>query len=354
MSSRHHAHETVPKKSQAFCAHRRAASPESGLRRPLAYDLFAGLGGAAIGMTQVGLDVTAFERASVECESQRRRGGAVVQADVSTVDWSTHESPDLLWASPPCQPYSVGGRQRGGSDKRDGLSATLRAVKALRPPVVIVENVAGLAGPRHRPQLQRLLGGLARDGYAADARVLNCADFGVPQTRRRLFVVARRDGGPVRWPTPTHSRNGDGGRMPWVTMAEGLGLESTDQLTPRWPGDTDLMWPMQRPAPTLVSSFRPEVVARPAYRGRGAGPRQDAPGSVIISVTEALRLQGLPEGLDIAGGVNARYRQIGNAVPPVMAEALCGANRVGALATRGSVQTSDGPCASEQQEPAAA
>lgn len=85
------------------------------------------------------------------------------------------------------------------------------------------------------------------------------------------------------------------------------------------------VWTTERPSTTLVSSFRPDVVAGPGYRQAGDGPRQDAPGSISISIAEAARLQAFPNGHPWAGSRTSVFRQIGNAVPAPVAAAVAGA-----------------------------
>lgn len=84
-------------------------------------------------------------------------------------------------------------------------------------------------------------------------------------------------------------------------------------------------WTWERPSTTLVSSFRPDVVAGPGYRQAGDGPRQDAPGSISISISEAARLQAFPNGHPWQGSRTSIFRQVGNAVPPPVAAAVAGA-----------------------------
>ena len=84
-------------------------------------------------------------------------------------------------------------------------------------------------------------------------------------------------------------------------------------------------WTWERPATALVSSFRPDVVAGPGYRQAGDGPRQDAPGSISISISEAARLQAFPNGHPWQGSRTSVFRQVGNAVPPPVAAAVAGA-----------------------------
>lgn len=112
---------------------------------------------------------------------------------------------DALWASPPCQSHSQA-RQKNAHERDDawiGLDI-LRYVGELLPPIVMIENVPGY---RKHPACKEIVDGLAALGYTVDARVLNCADYGIPQTRERLIVQARRDGR-IAWPQPSNRRVG--------------------------------------------------------------------------------------------------------------------------------------------------
>jgi len=133
---------------------------------------------------------------------------------------------DLLWASPPCQPWSRAGRRLGADDERDGWPATLAAVRLLRPRWFIAENVRGVEDHLDAeviPVLRAL-------GYVVSRRTLDAADFGVPQRRQRVFVVA----GPERfpWPRPTHGRRAGLFVKPWRTMGEALGLYHVENAAP--------------------------------------------------------------------------------------------------------------------------
>lgn len=206
--------------------------------------------------------------------------------------------------------------------------------------------------------------------------------YGVPQTRKRAILLAHRDRAVDR-PKPTHSRyyprtpdKLDPGVLPWVSMAEALGRPAVGRLRSNYsdgsnPGERgyrllsqpspcitskvghwepvaanagtteeDMAWTRRRPSPTIVGSFCPDVVAAPGYRGPGDGPRQKARGSVRVTVEEAAALQSFPAGYPWRGrvkrdgeeSVGDKYRQVGDAVPPLLAAHCLAALGVGSLA----------------------
>lgn len=145
---------------------------------------------------------------------------------------------DILWASPECTHHSTarGGRPINDQSRATGHCVT-RWAEALRPPVILVENVPefqswGPIGSNGRPLKSRKgetfaawLALLCSHGYTVDHRVLRCADYGDPTTRERLFVQAVRGRRKITWPTPTHAKPADDlfgieGRRPWVPAAD--------------------------------------------------------------------------------------------------------------------------------------
>jgi DNA (cytosine-5)-methyltransferase 1 len=145
-----------------------------------------------------------------------------------------------MHGSPPCQPWSASGKGHGRADARDGMPWMLRAVAELMPLLVTVENVEGLTYAKHRDYLMWFVTELQALGYAVEWRVLNAADYGVPQTRKRLIVVGRLEG-LVKWPRATHAKEAQDGVLPWVSMASALGwgLDSPTRTVcgnrePRW------------------------------------------------------------------------------------------------------------------------
>lgn len=140
----------------------------------------------------------------------------------------------LVVGGPPCTPFSKSGfhleEKRTSSDPNASLlDEYLRIVDEARPEAFVLENVQGLTYRTHQRQFARLLGGLEALGYNPQFRVLLAADYGVPQLRRRVFVIGRRDGQQLLFPEPTHSgwsekdRVFDETKLPFKTAGEAIG-----------------------------------------------------------------------------------------------------------------------------------
>ncbi len=210
-------------------------------------ELFAGAGGLAMGISEAGFShdaVVEWDRHSCQNirENQRRGTEPFVhwplhEGDARTFDYSgIAEDVALVAGGPPCQPFSIGGKHRGRDDKRDVFPEMVRAVRELRPQAIIAENVKGLMrqsfaryfeyiilqisypeivlrpGEDWDDHLSRLekhhtsgkRGGLS---YNVVFRLLNAADYGVPQKRERVFMVGFRQDLDIEWafPRATHS-----------------------------------------------------------------------------------------------------------------------------------------------------
>ena len=198
--------------------------------------LFEGCGGSTRGLHDAGYTTTGYEYwpPAVTCAQANGFDARLHDLSDPTLDHLVPYAP-LWWASPPCQPFSAAGAGEGEFDGRDGFPWLLRLVALRLPDVLIVENVKGLTFAKHSAYLCAVLEGFRALGYDVDWRVLNCADFGVPQTRERCIIVCRRDGLPITWPMPTHTEQPGMFTAPWVTMADALG------------------WGMDRPSFTVLA-----------------------------------------------------------------------------------------------------
>ncbi len=338
-------------------------------------DLFAGAGGLSIGLQESGFDpvgaVEVMEDAARtyegyhDIEVDRRRLEEVPERDLRGMRGKV----SLVAGGPPCQPWSTGGLRRGDEDDRDGFTAMFRALELIRPEAFIIENVAGLERGKSRPYFLGLLRVLEDVlGYEVKARTLNAADYGVPQQRQRMFIVGLRTGR-FKFPEPTH---GHGHSKVWRTAGEVL----TDEPV----GDPNLSIvtyaknPHLRPSPydgllfngggrpvnldaparTILASaggnktpFIDTLGVVPEYHAtlwdaEQGKPREGygeairvglVPGVRRITVAESAALQTFPQGMDFVGRRSSQYTQIGNAVPPKLAEVVGKAVRAALLAT---------------------
>jgi DNA-cytosine methyltransferase len=352
-----------------------------------ALDLFCGAGGASIGVHAAGYTVHGYDKWPDALATHNRNGLWAGELDLSVMTaehWREHIALtgihyDLMWASPPCQGWSQGGKQLGQGDERNGFPWTLEAIEGVRPRLVITENVRGLTFKKNLPYLEaEVVEPLKAMGYRAEWRLLNCANYGIPQKRHRLFIVARLDGESC-WPEQTHSdpKAKAGlvpGTVPWVTMAEALGWTPDGEVFPMlntggdWKKGADRSeaqtkdpatdpsptvrgvpfqsswqfpdgarvqvnemeqavlqsfpvtpplpaWAHDEPAPTLSTTFG-------AVGGRKLGGHRN------LTLPEAKILQAFPEGYEFLGTRTSQYLQIGNSVPPPMAYLLAEANRL--------------------------
>ena len=175
-----------------------------------AVDLFAGAGGLSEGLRVAGFDVVgAYEANAHACATHAAaHPETAVHCGALTGHETLPSDIDLLVGGPPCQPFSGAGLKLGEHDPRDGYPIVLRLLETHQPRAVLLENVKGILAARSRPYFGRVLAALRERGYRVDFRCLQAADYGVPQRRERVFIVALRDDEDFarwRWPAPTHS-----------------------------------------------------------------------------------------------------------------------------------------------------
>jgi len=203
--------------------------------RPLAVDLFAGGGGASLGLELAGVHVAvAVNHDEVAIRTHEANHPLTEHYHRSVYDVPPHRpggrGVDLLWASPSCTHFS---RARGGRPRdnqpRDLAWVVVDWARAVLPSLIMAENVSewqtwGPLDDKGQPDASRsgesflaFVEALEGLGYVVEWRELISADYGAPTTRKRLFLVARRDGRPIVWPEPTH---GPGRPSPWRTAAE--------------------------------------------------------------------------------------------------------------------------------------
>lgn len=341
--------------------------------RGIAISLFSGAGGLDLGVEAAGYTVAAAVELDQDAADTMEKNfselrSPVIRRDILQVPTREmlraaglkgRERPDLLVGGPPCTPFSKSGFwlewKRAGLDSDASLlQAYTRVLTEARPRAFILENVYALTY-RNRasaPAFDRLLKEIDEAGYAFSWRVLNAADFGVPQLRPRLFVVGiRKRQRPPGLPEPTH-----GGRWerrvtgsearPHVTASEALaGLVTTPEreevLRGSWahllpeipPGQNYLHFTAERGHPDPVFKWRsrywsfllkldpdrpsPTIQAQP---GPNVGPFHWD--NRRLRVPELKRLFAYPDDFEFVGSRTSIQAQIGNSVPPLLAHAV--------------------------------
>lgn len=265
----------------------------------------------------------------------------------------------LLAGGPPCQPWSraaswANGSPNGLADSRSStLHAWLRALAHARPEVILLENVQGLSSLNGGEGLKLLLRGvaevnaLAGTAYNPAVFSIDAAGFGVPQHRRRVFMLAHRGGRPFTAPAPTHGDGGVAGvQEPYLTAWDAIGdldrRPADDGLRPsgKWadllptiPEGGNYLWHTARGGGVPLFGWRTRFWSfllklakdRPAWTisaspGPATGPFHW--GNRLLSSDELARLQTLPSAYRVVGNRRQVQRQIGNAVPSALAELL--------------------------------
>jgi len=370
-------------------------------------ELFAGAGGLGIGLHRAGftpLEVVEWDRWCCDTlrENTARHASDVAhwkitEGDVRSVDFAPYEDKlDLVSGGPPCQPFSLGGKHKAYSDERDMFPEAIRAVRQSRPQAFVFENVQGLPRntfrnyfeyvrlqlehpeilPRkgeewgdHLARLERHHSSGSRSGlnYRVVTRLLNAADYGVPQKRERVFLVGFREDLGIEWnfPEPTHSMDallwdqtrGDYWERLEVPRKERVlsdrAASRANKLTEQPEG---LPWKTVRDAISDLPDpeFHPRLASKHAdhrlqpgarsYKGHTGSP-YDEPSKTLkagvhgvpggenmlcrhdgsvryFSVRESARLQTFSDEIVFHGAWSETMRQLGNAVPVELAHAV--------------------------------
>lgn len=201
---------------------------QSEQRRPVAVDLFAGAGGFSLGIEQAGFDVLVavendpihaatyifnFPLTKVLCSNASTLTGSVIKKAASRAYASHHPSSrdwngqiDLVFGGPPCQGFSIIGKRLVNDERNSLIFHFYRLVTELSPHYFVMENVPGMAAGEHQTWLTLLLTQFKKAGYKVQVGVLNAADFGVPQLRKRLFLIGEAGSFSVCLPEPLFSR----------------------------------------------------------------------------------------------------------------------------------------------------
>ena len=288
---------------------------------PGVLDLFAGCGGLALGFEVQGFRTIGYEMkpAAVATYCSNLNGDCrEVFLEVGQPD----ESADVIIGGPPCQPFSQFGYQRGKRDRRNGFPIFLDAVDRIRPKIAIIENVRGVLY-RNKDYLRSVARDLERFGYAVETRILNAVDYGVPQNRERVVIVASTVG--WHWPEPLVTAPITAGTaLGEMAFQEGPATHyltsSMDQYIAEYELRSHCVTPrdlhLDRPSRTVTCRNLGAATSDMLRLRMPNGKRRR------LTVSEGARLQGFPDWFRFAGNEYEQCEQIGNAVAPLLGLAL--------------------------------
>ncbi len=325
---------------------------------PSAIGVFSGLGGLEIGLQKAGFKIQCSLDSDLDCcrslrmNHRRRR---VICRDISEISGNEllrgaqirSGSLALLAGGPPCQPFSRSneGRRRGLRDSRGRLVwEMVRLADETEPMIILIENVPGLLSAEGGCVIRQLVKDLAGLGYSVEYSLLDSASYGIPQRRKRLFVVGTRADIRFEFPSPTHGA----GLNPYATAKDAIG-DLDDGITHRGAdsiggkyghlmdaipeGMNYLYYTKEAGCP------KPRFKWRSKYwhfllkldRNQPSSTIQANPGPYVgpihwqnrhLTLREAMRIQTLPDKTRVSGSKCSSWQQVGNAVPPLLALAV--------------------------------
>lgn len=294
-------------------------------------ELCAGSGGQASGLEQAGFNHQALveiEPAACKTLKLNRPNWNVVEEDICNFSGKPYKGIDLLAAGIPCPPFSKAGKQLGAKDERDLFPEAIRIVDECRPRVVMFENVRGILDTVFDDYRNKLEKQLKKLGYQTGWRLLNASDYGVSQLRPRVvFVGIKKDMSEFfEWPEPIKYEPATVGELLFDLMKENKWRGAK-----RWRDRADSI------APTLVGGSKkhggPDLGptrAKKAWASLGVdahgladeAPEWDFVGMPRFTTRMTARIQGFDDSWEFFGKKTPVYRQIGNAFPPPVANAV--------------------------------
>lgn len=284
-------------------------------------DLFCGIGGFHVAATNLGMkcvfacDIDADARAAYEGNF-----GLHPHGDITSIVAKNIPDHDLLCAGFPCQPFSIIGSRKGFSDPRGTLFfEIIRIIREKRPKAIVLENVRQLASINKGKTLESIKEALEQLGYYVDSRILNALNFGVPQKRERILIVAtRKDIGAFPWPDkkiPMKPLSAILEKKPDEKHFVSHKIKRSRQEL-HTPKVTPSIWHENKSGNVSSHPFSCALRAGASYNYLLVN------GERRLTPREMLRLQGFPDSFEIICNDSQTRKQAGNSVPVPMIQAV--------------------------------
>jgi DNA (cytosine-5)-methyltransferase 1 len=282
----------------------------------VAIDLFAGCGGLALGFEAAGIETIGFEqdKDAVATYNKNLTGNCF---EITLTADAEYPKADLVIGGPPCQPFSVGGKQLGLKDSRDGFPIFLQAVETVKPRLCLFENVRGMMY-KNKEYLAEIIDQLENLGYEVSYQLVKAVNYEVPQNRERLIVIGHMGG--YEFPAPFDYKFTAGDALADIVHVvlddHKFVTESQDKYIAKYEKASDCVNPrdlyMDRPSRT--------VTCRNLAGATGDMHRIKLPDGrrKRLNVREGARLQSFPDWFEFSGSEASQFKQVGNAVPPLM------------------------------------
>lgn len=295
-------------------------------------ELCAGAGGQALGLEQAGFDhIALVEIEPLACQTLKlnRPDWNVINQDLRQFNATAYEGQvDLVAGGVPCPPFSIAGKQLGHLDERDLFPEAIRIASECQPKAIMLENVRGILDPKFKIYRRQILAELRKLGFFCEWRLLQASEFGVSQLRPRAILVGLQEPyyAHFQWPAIGLTKPKTVGELLYDEMKSG-----------GWPGADAWKNQANAIAPTLVGGSKKHggadlgpTRAKQAWAtlgvdGKGladAPPNSDFSGTPRLTLKMAALIQGFPNEWTFFGKKTPAYRQVGNAFPPPVAQAV--------------------------------
>jgi DNA (cytosine-5)-methyltransferase 1 len=306
---------------------------------PHSIEICAGAGGQALGLETAGFEHAALveiEKAACDTLRYNRPKWNVINGDIRYFSGAKYKGIDLLAGGVPCPPFSKAGKQLGQNDERDLFPEAIRLADEISPKAIMLENVRGMLDAIFEDYRKHIKNQLAALGYNTEWRLHNASDYGVSQLRPRVVFVAlkREIAHHFSWPAPSQVSPPTVGELLFDLMSEHgwkgalQWRERADDIAPTLVGGSK-----KHGGPDLGPTRAKKAWAALGVDGHGLAdnpPEKDFVGMPRLTVRMTARIQGFPDSWRFAGKKTIAYRQIGNAFPPPVAQAV-GASILAAL-----------------------